>query len=228
MGLTLHFTLTLPATTPREQVAARLHQLHEAANRLPFERVGPLTSTTEGEPLGDAADDRPELVRLTRLWAWLQLDPANADTDDELVPDAEGFAVIPGGHSEPAIFGLAWVPPRDEEWNPLPNEPKAWRWQCSCKTQYASIESDEHFVTCHTTLVSLLDEAVRIGLEVEVHDEGGYWDSRDVDRLLGEMRRMNRIVARFGGALHDAIGAEHSVEAPIFEHPRFERLEMDD
>jgi hypothetical protein len=38
---------------------------------------------------------------------------------------------------------------------------------------------------------------------------------------------MNGLIARLGGALHDAIGQDHSVEAAIFEHPEFERLEME-
>jgi hypothetical protein len=227
MGLTLHFSLALPATTPREEVTERLRQLHQFASRLPAETVGPMTMTSAGRSLGDGSESRDRLSQLFRLWAWLQLDPGTTAVDRDMLPDAVGFAVILGGHSEPAIFGLAWRPPRDEDWNPLPDEPWAWRWHCACKTQYASIEGDEHFVTCHTTLVSLLDEAARIGFDVEVTDEGGYWESRDVDRLLTEMRKMNRIVARFGGALHDAIGAEHFVEATIFEHPEFERLEME-
>ena len=38
---------------------------------------------------------------------------------------------------------------------------------------------------------------------------------------------MNRIMAHFAGALHDAISPEHSVQAAIFEHPDFEHLEME-
>ena len=38
---------------------------------------------------------------------------------------------------------------------------------------------------------------------------------------------MNGLIAQLGGALHDAIGQDHSVEAAIFEHPEFERLEME-
>jgi len=54
-------------------------------------------------------------------------------------------------------------------------------------------------------------------------------DLGDYDnRLLAEMRKMNGIVARLGGALHDAIGTKHSVQGAIFEHPEFERLEMED
>ena len=37
---------------------------------------------------------------------------------------------------------------------------------------------------------------------------------------------MNRLVARFAGAFHDAAPDVHA-EAPIFEHPDFERLETE-
>jgi hypothetical protein len=229
MGLTLHFNLSLPASTPREEVEERVRRLRAAATRLPFEAVGPVASTAAGEPLGDSTGIPDALSHLFRFWASLQLDSSTSDDhDDEIVPEAVGFTVIPGAQCEPAMFGLAFVPPRDEQWQSLPDQPSVWSWHCSCKTQYASNESDDHFITCHTALVALLDEAVNIGLMVEVEDEGGYWESRDVDRLLGELQTMNRIVARLGGALDDAIGAEHSIEAPIFEHPNFERLEMDD
>ncbi len=37
---------------------------------------------------------------------------------------------------------------------------------------------------------------------------------------------MNQIVAGIAGKLSDAAGSDYAVRAPIFEHPRFERLEM--
>ena len=41
-------------------------------------------------------------------------------------------------------------------------------------------------------------------------------------RLRSEVQRSNRIIAMMAGRLSEA----HDVQAPIFEHPRFERLEM--
>jgi hypothetical protein len=230
MGLTLHFRLSLPASTPRDQITERLHQLQAAATRMPFDAVCPVTSTKAQEPLGDGVGV-PPLSYLFRFGASLQLPsfepPPTSEGMDDPLPDAVGFSVLVGAGCEPAIFGLAFLPPRDDEWRLLTDQPRVWYWDCSCKTQYASNESDEHFIKCHTSLVALLDEAVKLGFIVEVTDEGGYWESRDVDRLLAALATMNRIVAKLGGALHDAIGTEHSIEAPIFEHPNFERLEME-
>jgi hypothetical protein len=224
MGLTLHFSLSLPATTPRDEVTDRLRQLHSAATHLALERVGPLTITS---PLGTDPQSRDQLSEMFELWAWLQLDPGTTGVSEDALPDAVGFAVLLGAQAEAAVLGLAWIPPVDDDWHLLPDEPSSWRWHSACKTQYASNESEDHFVTCHTTLVALLDEAVRLGFIVDVTDEGEYWESRDVDRLRSRVRDMNGLIAQLGGALHDAIGQDHSVEAAIFAHPEFERLEME-
>lgn len=130
------------------------------------------------------------------------------------VSTARGFMVDPGKGCESATFALV----RDERWH----------WSAFCKTQYAAVVSDDHFVRCHTSLVALLDRAVALGIEVEVHDEGDYWTSRDEPTLLREVSRMNRIIAGFAGRLSDEIGDGHGVVSPIFAHPRFERLEMGD
>ncbi|MEP6766977.1 MAG: hypothetical protein ABJB66_21850, partial [Gemmatimonadaceae bacterium] len=61
---------------------------------------------------------------------------------------------------------------------------------------------------------------------VVVRDEAQYWETRDEAQLLASVRQMNRLVAGFAGRLSDALGEAHDVRAPIFDHPRFERLEM--
>ena len=83
----------------------------------------------------------------------------------------------------------------------------------------------EHLIHCHTTLVALLEEAIRLGFDVTVRDETHYWETRDTARLLAEVREMNRVVARIAGALHDAVGDKAHTAGAIFEHPEFEELE---
>jgi len=41
-----------------------------------------------------------------------------------------------------------------------------------------------------------------------------------------EVQGMNQLVARIAGRLSDAMGDSGQLQAPIFTHPRFERLEM--
>ena len=226
MGLTISYTLGLPASSPRATVVERVEQLRAAAERLPFEMVGPMIALEAGETLGDMNPPDP-LEFAFRLWASHGPDADDPETGGfaDTMPEAVGFIVMPGAHCEPAPFGLAWVPPRDDDWQVLRGQPWTWHWAAACKTQYASIVSAGHFVRCHTSIVALLDEAVKLGFDVRVNDEGAFWESRDTDRLLAHVDHMNRIVAAFAGAVHDRIGGEHRLEAPIFEHPDFERLE---
>jgi hypothetical protein len=64
-----------------------------------------------------------------------------------------------------------------------------------------------------------------LGFDVQVVDEGGYWESRDADLLLASVDHMNQLVAGIAGTLYDRLGPDHPVDAPIFAHPDFERLE---
>lgn len=154
------------------------------------------------------------------MWAGLLVTPF--DGEDRLTGDASsarGFLAHPGAGSEPATFGLL----RRADGDGVPRE---WFWYCACKTQYAAVQGDDHLVACHTSLVALLDHAIALGIDVIVRDETHYWETRSAERLIEEVRAMNRIIASFAGALSDAMGPAHAVQAPIFEHPRFERLEM--
>ncbi len=146
--------------------------------------------------------------------------------DDDLPPltgnpdSAIGFFVYPGRGCETASFGLL----RRHDVSGVPVD---WFWQCSCKTQYASTVSDAHFITCHTSLCIVLDHAAQLGLQLVVRDEGHFWDTRDTARPLSEVGHMNHLVARFVGALSDAMSNTGArMHAPIVDHPRFEKLEM--
>jgi hypothetical protein len=229
MGLHLCYELTLPRETAATVVTERVRLLYEAATRLPFAKVSSLVRVTDGEALGDVNLFDCSLEDFFRLWARGRLDPMDEHTGKraDRLPDAVGFAVHPGRYCEAATFGLAWVPPEDEEGDRLHGEPYVWHWHSLCKTQYASVVSDEHLIHCHTTLVALLEEAIRLGFEVTVRDETHYWETRDPDRLVAEVREMNRVVARIAGALHDAVGERARTEGAIFEHPRFEELESE-
>lgn len=227
MGLHLCYELALPRETPAMVAAERVGLLHEAAARLPFDTVSAHVRVTAGEALGDVNLFDCSLEDFFRLGARVRLNPANTDTGEraDRLADGVGFAVHPGRYCEGATFGLAWVPPEDEEGNHLHAEPCVWHWHACCKTQYASVVSDEHLIHCHTTLVALLEEAIRLGFEVTVRDETHYWETRDPARLVAEVQEMNRIVARIAGALHDAVGEKARTEGAIFKHPEFEVLE---
>ena len=224
MGLSIAYKLGLPAATDRETVTRRVEQLRERARQLPFALVTEMMVSKRDEPLGESGPEGIELEFWYRSWANLTLH-ASSESQGETLPESIGFVIYPGKECEPAAFGMAWSPPRGEDWNALPDQPFTWCWQSACKTQYASIVSSEHFLSCHTSLVTLLDSAHELGFDVTVFDEGGYWESRDADRLLAKVETMNQLMAGFAGMLHDEMGDEHSIDAAIFSHPDFERLE---
>ncbi len=196
---------------------AILTDLHTFAQTLTLDELSPVL-IEHGAPV-DEAD------RLTSLRFWA---PIIAEPYEEEGPrlrgdpqTAQGFFVHPGRGCETASFGL--LRRADAR-----GEHAEWFWRCNCKTQYASIVSDAHLIACHTALVQLLDHAIHLGIDVDVYDETRYWETRETARLVAEVHAMNALVARFTGCLSDAIGEGHKVQAPIFQHPRFERLEMGD
>jgi hypothetical protein len=214
MGLHLNYELRLPDSATAEAVGNVLVRLRDFALALPFKSV---TEIYRPEP-GRFDSRRGGLRLLASVIAKVFVDetpPLIADIDS-----VRGFSVIPGNGCESAAF--AFMPRADQSGNH-----GDWFWYSSCKTQYASVVSDTHLVACHSGLVKLLDHAIEIGVSVVVRDETRYWETRDEQRLISEVRNMNRIVAALAGNLSDHDGvANGRVHAPIFGHPRFEHLEM--
>ena len=219
MGLTVHYQLTLPGDTPADDVRAKLLELKAFADTVGFERVLGPTEYTPDELAG--LEDR-DIVKI--LASTMCDDRFEFDQLEWGDPCAMAFLVVPGAECECAVFGfLAPGARRDPD-----DHPRDWFWGAFCKTQYASMVSDEHFLKCHLGLVRVLDHAAKLGITVSVGDEGGYWDTRSTEKLLDSVYHMNRLMARFAGALSDRLGEGHKLEAPIFDHPDFEHLEMEE
>lgn len=224
MGLHLCYRLILPGDTAVDVVRQKLEALREFASTVGFKDVlGPSEYTVD------------ELVELDHR----DIVAGIASTVYGDPPDFYGvaaggscalaFVIVPGDECEPAAFGFIAPGSRQEPFSPEDDlHPGEWYWSACCKTQYASLISDEHLVACHAGLVKVLDHAGTLGITVQVNDETGYWDHRSADMLIERVGDMNRLMARFAGALSDKLGDAHSVEAPIFDHPDFERLEMED
>jgi hypothetical protein len=219
MGLHLNYELRLPATTQVSKVDLLLARLRDHATSLPVARVSKLFGS---RPVAaDWQDTEDPLEGAFRLWSSIIAEPFENDTP-RLIGDVEtarGFSINPGRGSEIATVGF--MKRADES-----GSVQEWFWYCGCKTQYASVISDNHLVVCHTSLINLLDRAIGLGIDVVVSDETRYWETRDEAQLIAEVQAMNRVVAAFAGKLSDAIEPKHAVVAPIFEHPRFERLEV--
>ncbi|MBK8268086.1 MAG: hypothetical protein IPK83_07170 [Planctomycetes bacterium] len=106
----------------------------------------------------------------------------------------------------------------------------SYTWQKCCKTQYAGSPrhgGESNFLRVHKGLVALMDAARDLGIEVVVRDDGEYWESRDTQRLLANLREWNEKVAAITGMLTEQFRekADGVLIAPIKEHMDYEHLE---
>ena len=96
------------------------------------------------------------------------------------------YPVWPGKGCEPAAFGFCKLPATE-----------GWQWSYSCCTQPASRPEHggvENFLRCHLAIIGLLDAIKRAGLaQVEVRDDGGYWDRRDPKKLAEAVQAWNGV-----------------------------------
>ncbi len=84
----------------------------------------------------------------------------------------------------------------DRKWKPRKIVRNCWWMTSHCMTQYASIVSAEHFVICHSAIIGLLDEAVRLGIKARVLDPFDYWRTRSTEKLVAAADRANGVMAR--------------------------------
>ena len=161
-----------------------------------------------------------------------------------------GFSTWPGSGCEQANFGMCKFPRtvsiphrigtkpgKHGELAVLSDTKKAklelskgeWRWRGFCKTQYANDPARgglENFLRCHLCVVAMLDTAKKIGFEVTVTDNGGYWEKRDVQDLVQQIGSWDAFVAALAGGLKDANDDPNlNLQAPIMERKDFEQLE---
>jgi hypothetical protein len=198
MGLTIHYTISGRARLKLPRVQRIVSALRKKAVALGFERV-------------------TRLIRVGPDFPFAYWRPPGAKRSCDLVPPSEGwvFHATPGDGSESAMMGLCRFEGRE-----------GWWLESFCKTQYASRHGWEHFLKCHCAVIQLIEEAKRFGLNVEVEDEGGLWETGSVDGLRKTLDEYNGWIAALAGALKDAGASDaRKIEAPIFDHPQFEHLE---
>lgn len=223
MGLTIHFTLAAPPDTDAARAGELVRQLRRRA--LDFKQRDRVDTV---HPLGDDA----EALRWAEEWLFFPVSHHPERRHQLCVRPLEGFLfpVGVGEDCEPMCLGLCRYPltVRVEDGLRRTNL-RGWRFKSFCKTQYASLHGWEHFRRCHTAVIDLLAAARRLGLTVEITDEGDYWPGRDLEALRRSLDQMNAVVAAAAGVLKDY--AEESggtrVQSPILAHPHFERLEAE-
>ncbi|NLX98608.1 MAG: hypothetical protein GXY83_20815 [Rhodopirellula sp.] len=102
-------------------------------------------------------------------------------------------------------------------------------WSSFCKTQYANDPRRggwANFQCAHLSVCAILEHMQRIGFKVEVSDEGGFWEKRDLAALAQEIGEWDAMLAGLGGVLKDAAEARGvGFESAMSGRPDFERLE---
>lgn len=190
--------------------------LHAAATLLPFDEVTGVERLT-------ADTDQTDRLFATHYG------------DDLVVPavEASWFCVYCEG-AETTWVGLASRPAVVADEDGVPTRTglgDLCTWQWCCKTQYASLPQHggmDNFLRAHTAMIALADHAKALGLQVDVIDDGHYWELRDAELLAAECERWNQRMAAFAGWLIDKLGDELGPPvAPILTHPHFERLEAE-
>lgn len=228
MGLTIYYDLALPGVQPEARICAILEALQSTALELPVEQITPLRRIVAADCEGFERQE-VDVDWLVRCFAARAMeDPRDSRRALTVAPIvAYGFGAVVG-RSEPVILGLGRYPATiADAGSELPTGLEGWRWYACTKTQYASVRSIDHFVSCHRTVIELLDAARALGLEVDVRDDSGFWDHRDESRLVASVNYWNSLVARLAGRTADRMDAtDLKVDSPVFRHPEFERLEM--
>lgn len=248
MGLTIHYSLSLPVKATLPEVRQRLGALRQACLDLPMQEVGELLEF-KGEECSFEKRDREDPVR----WFLCQADShiyyqiaqngkplavqqlENGCYSRTVLPEhIVGFSTYPGDGCEECNVGLSRFPRKvcirnrrtGKDHRIKVADGDGWRWHSFCKTQFVREHGLEHFLKCHLSVIAMLDAAKRLGLEVTVNDEGGYWERRNVATLSREIGSWDQLVAAFGGSLKDAAGAAGmELQSPIFNRTDFEQLE---
>jgi hypothetical protein len=198
MGLTISYTLSTNREMTKALLLPMVEQTAQSARKMGCLQV-------IGPDVGG-----PEFWKMWKL-------PDGSTTGKPLSP-LEGWSVgvLPGEGSEPAYFGLCRYPGI-----------KGWRLSSWCKTQYAARHGIENFLSAHRRVISLLDLWRDFGVDMDVCDEGEYWQSRSVEQLTRRVGLYDRLVAAVSGAVKDDPESNHSLSAEILKDPRFERLEAE-
>lgn len=102
-------------------------------------------------------------------------------------------------------------------------------WSSFCKTQYAndpSVGGWANFQRAHLSVLAVLEHLQQIGFKVEVHDESGFWESRDLAALAKTVGQWDATLAGLAGILKDAAEANgQGFDTPMLGRADFEHLE---
>jgi len=218
MGLTIHYGLSTHENRTASEVEDILSKLCEEAHQM--RREGLLTFVSNLRHF-DSAEIQAEQGNHGSKWLWavIQSGLQVIYQSKFITVDAiEGylFRTWFGSGCEEANFGLMRYPAMidvsvegSDTKEHIATGRTTWHWHSFCKTTYAVQP-----VQAHLSVVALLDKAKELGLDIEVNDEGGYWEHRDVVTLARKFTSDATMLSAFAAIL----SKEYSdVQAPIME-----------
>jgi hypothetical protein len=158
---------------------------------LPFENVGDIVELT-----GDDCDSQRRDNNCPYCWLLIQAqrlvtDPLESARHYHIIPlHVIAFSCWPGPGCEQANFGLCRYPEVIEVGGQdnrarrrIETRLHDWSWASFCKSTYArNLEcgGSRDFDCCHWAIVDVLQHAQTLGILHAVHDEAGYWASRQI------------------------------------------------
>jgi hypothetical protein len=231
MGLTINWNWQGPPT--KDEARAVIEQLRQRALDLPFESVSEIVHF-EGDDAQFERGSQDDEFQWLKVQAGQTVWNNDYTTGWECKPlEIIGFEIAVAPGSEPMNVILATYPKTIQITDERTGRPKRlrtgrhdWSGRGFCKTQYASdpqCGGVPNFLRAHFSVCRMIEHAKDVGLIVEVSDEGGFFESRDIPALVKTIGEWNQLIAGFVGALTDAVG--NSVEAPIRNFSNFEHLE---
>jgi len=207
VGLTVHYKFEFQGT--ETEAIQNLKKIEKFARKLPFKEVSRVAEldynfwSLEKYHKGKGYND-------WRDWACIQYEIHKQKKENgrsifftEKPVKAYCLHLWPGEGCEPMNIGLV----RREE-------AKIWTGGSFCKTQYA-----KEFLKCHLLVIRVLDECKRIGILKDVFDEGGYWETRDLNKLAREVNGMTAMMQKLSSALKKEIPFGVKIESAVDENP---------
>ena len=170
MGLSIHYSFNAGDRSAAE-IFDILENLRSQTQKLAFHEVDALIAHLNGEDF-KLSQEQNSLVFLP-----LAASQFNPITLEKQVPEQIiGFMALPRLGSEALPIFLAQYSGNHE-----------WIASGHCKTMFAGLPEyggTANFVLAHIMVIEILDQAKRMGIVKSVFDESGYWEERDILRLV--------------------------------------------
>lgn len=102
-------------------------------------------------------------------------------------------------------------------------------WSSFCKTQYANdprVGGWANFQRAHLSVLAILEHLQQIGFNVQVDDESGFWESRDVAALARTVGQWDAMIAGMAGVFKDMAEVNgQGFDSAVLGRADFEHLE---